>query len=40
MRFDEEATMENPWLIAQRQFDIAADALDLKPGLRKVLRVP
>ena len=32
--------MENPWLIAQRQFDIAADALDLKPGLRKVLRVP
>ena len=32
--------MDNPWLVAQRQFDIAADALDLSPGLRAVLRVP
>jgi glutamate dehydrogenase (NAD(P)+) len=32
--------MENPWTIAQRQFDIAADALELAPGMREVLRVP
>ena len=32
--------MDNPWTIAQRQFDIAADALDLQPGLRAILRVP
>ena len=32
--------MENPWTIAQRQFDIAADALDLSSGIRDVLRVP
>jgi glutamate dehydrogenase (NAD(P)+) len=32
--------MENPWAVAQNQFDIAADALDLSPGLREVLRVP
>ena len=32
--------MDNPWSVAQRQFDIAADALDLAPGLRAVLRVP
>jgi len=38
--FDEEATMENPWAVAQRQFDIAADALDLSAGLRATLRVP
>jgi glutamate dehydrogenase (NAD(P)+) len=31
--------MENPWAVAQRQFDIAADALELKPGLREVLRL-
>ena len=29
---------ENPWLNAQRQFDNAADMLDLSPGLRAVLR--
>jgi glutamate dehydrogenase (NAD(P)+) len=32
--------MDNPWLIAQHQFDIAADALELHPGLRAILRVP
>ncbi|HJZ46562.1 MAG TPA: Glu/Leu/Phe/Val dehydrogenase, partial [Roseiflexaceae bacterium] len=31
---------ENPYANAQRQFDIAADLLDLEPGLRKILRVP
>ena len=29
---------ENPWRNAQRQFDNAADILDLSPGLRAVLR--
>jgi glutamate dehydrogenase (NAD(P)+) len=32
--------MENPWAVAQHQFDIAADALDLSSGLREVLRLP
>lgn len=32
--------MENPWTIAQHQFDIAADELDLSPGIRQTLRVP
>ncbi|HEU5101829.1 MAG TPA: Glu/Leu/Phe/Val dehydrogenase, partial [Roseiflexaceae bacterium] len=31
---------ENPFVNAQRQFDIAADMLDLESGLRKILRVP
>ena len=30
----------NPWQVAQRQFDLAADKLNLDPGLRKVLREP
>jgi glutamate dehydrogenase (NAD(P)+) len=30
----------NPWEIAQRQFDLAADRLALDPGLRKVMREP
>lgn len=30
----------NPLQIAQRQFDIAADLLDLPTGLREILRVP
>jgi len=30
----------NPWYVAQRQFDLAADRLDLDPGLRRVLREP
>lgn len=32
--------VENPFVNAQRQFDIAADLLDLNSGLRKILRVP
>src|ERR1700716_416879 len=28
----------NPWLMAQRQFDIAADVLGLDPNMRRVLR--
>jgi glutamate dehydrogenase (NAD(P)+) len=31
---------ENPYINAQRQFDTAADLLDLDAGLRRVLRVP
>jgi len=31
---------ENTFANAQRQFDIAADLLNLEPGLRKILRVP
>jgi glutamate dehydrogenase (NAD(P)+) len=34
------AVRENPFANAQRQFDIAADMLDLNDGLRQVLRVP
>jgi glutamate dehydrogenase (NAD(P)+) len=30
----------DPWQVAQRQFDLAADRLDLDPGLRAVLREP
>jgi glutamate dehydrogenase (NAD(P)+) len=30
----------NPWQVAQRQFDLAADKLNLDPGLRRVLREP
>src|SRR5687767_13827590 len=30
----------NPWTVAQRQFDLAADRLNLDPGLRRVLRQP
>ena len=30
----------NPWHIAQQQFDLAADRLNLDPGLRQVLREP
>jgi len=30
----------NPWAVAQRQFDIAADRLNMDPGLRQVLREP
>jgi len=32
------ATADNPWLNAQRQFDNAAEILELSPGLRAVLR--
>jgi len=37
---NEEEIMDNPWTIAQHQFDIAADALDLQSGIRAILRVP
>ena len=30
----------NPWLVAQQQFDLAAERLNLDPGLRRVLREP
>ena len=30
---------ENPYVYAQRQFDIAADMLNLDSGLRRILRV-
>jgi glutamate dehydrogenase (NAD(P)+) len=30
----------NPWEVAQQQFDLAADRLNLDPGLRQVLREP
>ena len=30
----------NPWHVAQRQFDLAAEKLNLDPGLRQVLREP
>jgi glutamate dehydrogenase (NAD(P)+) len=31
---------ETPYATAQRQFDLAAEMLDLEPGLRQILRVP
>jgi glutamate dehydrogenase (NAD(P)+) len=33
-------TAINPWEVAQQQFDLAADRLNLDPGLRRVLREP
>ena len=37
----EHATAEiNPWHVAQQQFDLAAERLNLDPGLRRVLREP
>jgi glutamate dehydrogenase (NAD(P)+) len=36
----ERAATINAWQVAQRQFDLAADRLNLDPGLRKVLREP
>jgi glutamate dehydrogenase (NAD(P)+) len=33
-------TVINPWEVAQQQFDLAADRLNLDPGLRRVLREP
>ncbi len=32
--------VDDPWLNAQRQFDAAADVLDLEPGVRAILREP
>ena len=38
MTAPEVAPIHDPWAVAQRQFDIAADRLGLDPGLRAVLR--
>jgi glutamate dehydrogenase (NAD(P)+) len=34
------AALINPWQVAQQQFDLAAERLNLDPGLRRVLREP
>ncbi len=34
------AAQINPWEVAQRQFDLAAERLDLDDGMRRVLREP
>ncbi len=34
------ATRETPYTIAQQQFDLAAEMLNLEPSLRRILRVP
>jgi glutamate dehydrogenase (NAD(P)+) len=40
MTTEHVATAINPWEVAQRQFDLAAERLQLDPGLRRVLREP
>jgi glutamate dehydrogenase (NAD(P)+) len=40
MTTEQTAARINPWDVAQRQFDLAADRLNLDPGLRRVLREP
>jgi glutamate dehydrogenase (NAD(P)+) len=40
MTTERAAPAINPWHVAQQQFDIAADKLNLDPGLRRVLREP
>ena len=40
MTLEQTATRINPWAVAQQQFDLAADRLNLDPGLRRVLREP
>ena len=40
MTTEHVAARINPWRVAQQQFDLAADRLDLDPGLRRVLREP
>jgi glutamate dehydrogenase (NAD(P)+) len=40
MTTEQVAAPINPWQVAQRQFDLAADKLNLDPGLRRVLREP
>ncbi len=40
MTTEHVAAAINPWGVAQQQFDLAADRLDLDPGLRRVLREP
>jgi glutamate dehydrogenase (NAD(P)+) len=38
MTTEPAAATINPWHVAQRQFDLAAERLNLDPGLRRVLR--
>jgi glutamate dehydrogenase (NAD(P)+) len=40
MTTEQAAHAINAWQVAQQQFDLAADRLNLDPGLRKVLREP
>jgi glutamate dehydrogenase (NAD(P)+) len=40
MTTEHVAAVINPWHVAQQQFDLAADRLNLEPGLRRVLREP
>src|SRR5438309_10105833 len=40
MTTEQTAARIKPWNVAQRQFDLAADRLNLDPGLRRVLREP
>jgi glutamate dehydrogenase (NAD(P)+) len=40
MTTEQVATAINPWQVAQQQFDLAAERLNLDPGLRRVLREP
>src|SRR5436305_7338494 len=40
MTTEQAAAQINPWEVAQQQFDLAADRLNLDPGLRRVLREP
>jgi len=40
MTTEQAAPPINPWQVAQAQFDLAAERLNLDPGLRKVLREP
>jgi glutamate dehydrogenase (NAD(P)+) len=40
MTTEQAAAHINPWEVAQQQFDLAAERLNLDPGLRKVLREP
>ena len=40
MTTEHVAARINAWEVAQRQFDLAADRLDLDPGMRLVLREP
>jgi glutamate dehydrogenase (NAD(P)+) len=40
MTTEQIAASINPWKVAQQQFDLAAERLNLDPGLRRVLREP
>jgi glutamate dehydrogenase (NAD(P)+) len=40
MTTEQIAATINPWAVAQQQFDLAAERLNLDPGLRHVLREP